>query len=364
MNVAVWRYGLPLQVEAQSTVGGGKIAGELLKTLKKQGHNVTVVGPVSKGVEQWLADAGIAHKRTNDLSTMDAAVVLTGPFNVMYGDGVFDTYRRLATLNGKAIYAQWDVALPFHFAADRSTKFAADCHVRTPHLLKNKEWFLFTQLEEEHVRASKAASTMYATAPFKHVRCLFELVELEKELLKPVKNPVPAIAYFGSDRPGRMRELLRWFGAPGSPPVHLYGQWSEKSLAELMKNQGFEPNIEYRGKIPEGRVTEVLNQYVMTFYMADPAYVKTDFIAQRFFENAIAGVATYYSDKIQPSVRKTVPSGLVLEDPKQLKEAFQHVVSMPFKKRLGLVHQHQEAILSFAKSHPHSMRNAFEQVLS
>lgn len=314
MKIAVWRYSLGLQTELDSTVGGGRITSRVLEALRRAGHSVTVASKVSPQTGAWLAQQGIAvEPALMDLSDYQGALVLTGPANVMF-KGMAETYERLASLppGAKAAYAQWDSALNFQFHPDTAKAFREKCTVnwnRMHHL----EWTLMTQIDEWFCRFSSSKSTGYGWVPYKYTRCLFELAEWSEPTLPICKSPIPAVGYFGSDRPGRLRELKRWFYQTGVP-VHIHGRWSDKSKAQLAC-----PNVEFKPPIPEGEVRSHLNRYALTLYMADPQYIKQNFIAQRFFENAMARVPTAYSDKLQPAVQSTVDQGLVVREPGQLK---------------------------------------------
>lgn len=301
MKVAVWRYGMGFQMEADSKVGGGQLARRVVEEVIAQGHTPVVVGPAGAQTLKWLEDIGVEHnKALVDLRKFGAALIVPGPCNLRFGN-VTQTYTRLASLpkDAPAAYCQWDAALPFAWCPEKISGFPKECDVTSKDFARLRLHLLTQQLEVD-ARATKSVSLAAATAPFKHVRCLFELEEWQPaEALGATVPKHEAIAYFGSDRPGRLRELARWFTPAGAPPVHVYGQWSAKSK-ERFKSA---PNVEFRDGVPEGAVRGLLNTYTATLYAADPLYVKTDFIAQRFFENAMAGTPTIYSDFLQPTIR-------------------------------------------------------------
>lgn len=355
MKIAVWRYGMSFQTAEQSTVGGGLLAERVLDRLIHLGHEPALVGPVAR-------DSKLAHfhKPTTNLKGYDAAVILTGPFNPMYGDAAFDTYRRLARFSGRALYLQWDVALPFRFDAMLSKKVSELARVSHEDVTANKQWFVLTQTSEADLRKKKC----YASAPFTHVPCLFELEQLHPSLLLPV-NPQPEarLAYCGSDRPQRVREVQRYLCANDSPPSVLFGRWSEKNLRELAMLSMQSPA--YSGTIPELAVTRTLNRFASTLYIADNEYVKTDFIAQRFFENAAAAVPVIYGDSLQPSIAAVVPLEWVAQGPKELAERCREIELMDGRKRKARVEDNRRIVQAVAQEHQaRSLTNALRRALS
>jgi hypothetical protein len=114
-------------------------------------------------------------------------------------------------------------------------------------------------------------------------------------VLLPYAQPIPRLGYFGADRPGRIKELARW--AQSGVPIDVYGRWSDANKAAVGGD-----NVQFCSPVHEADVPSLLNQYMATLYIADPAYVTQDFVAQRFFENVTAGVPVVYSDRIQPSI--------------------------------------------------------------
>jgi hypothetical protein len=360
MKIALWRYGMSMQTDAQSTVGGGLLANATIRTLVAQGHSVDVVGPIAKGLD--VRQLGAQHRPTLDIGRYGTAVILTGPFNPLYGDAAFDTYRRLATFAGPVAYAQWDVALPFHFNAMDRPKVAAIAKVTQTDVHRDKRWFVLSQTAEQHLRASGSASVGYATTQFTHVPCLFELEELNRPALAPHPGPIPAIGYFGSDRPGRIAEVVRLLAAPGAPPSHLYGRWSAKSLHAISAPAGTAAPIGYCGMVPEAQVACTLNTYACTLYLADPAYIKTDFIAQRFFENVTAGVPVLYSDKLQPSVRGAIAPEWVCESPAALADKFAQLGSLTPRMRAKRVRDHAAAVQAFSHKRTDTLAHALAAV--
>ena len=361
-KVALFRYGLPFQLEGQSSVGGGLLSRAVLDALRAR-HDVTVVGKVSPAARAELTAMGVVMQPDCvDLGAFDGAVLTPGPFNLMYGDQVTDAYRRLATLpaGARVAYCQWDAALPFHFGAERSERFRTTCDVRAHHLFDGKRVFVLAQADEHPLRDTRNASCGYARAPFTAVRCFFELAQLDAPFIQVHDAPVKAVAYFGSDRPGRLRELRRWFTDGWSPPVHVYGRWSDKSRAQLPTS-----NVTFHDPVPEGLVAHCLNEYAMTFYMADPAYVRTDFVAQRFFENATAGVPTLYSDALQPSIAALARSTeWMLREPAQLAVWFRRVATLPAAEREALVHAHRQMVLKLGDVRPWSIDQALQEVFA
>jgi len=359
VRVAVWRYGMALQTGDSSTVGGGYLSHRVLKRIADLGHEVHVVGPVAKGSRE----GSIQYVETKDLRRYDAVVILTGPFNPLYGDAAFDTYRRLATFEGPVAYAQWDVALPFHFGAMSSPRVAQLARVQTEDVFRNKRWFVLAQTRGEDLRAMKSKSVGYSTAPFERVGCLFELEQMEQAELPVAKKVTSAVGYFGSDRPGRMAEFARWFVSDKSPASHLYGRWSAKSLKEMHDARGLDLACEYRGMVTETSVVSTLNKYATTMYLADPQYVKTDFIAQRFFENVTAGVPVLYSDKLQPSVKATIPRDLVCSTMDDFVAKVDMVTKLSHKQRVRMVDEHRAAVRQFATMRVDNVATALEKVL-
>jgi|SRR5271166_4439890 len=358
LKIAVWRYCANAKFDTDSNVGGGRISRMVIETLVAQGHHVHILDKMTPAAEAIIYSIGARTSVITDncMNGYDAAVVLTGPFNVMYGKPVFNTYKRLASLRGKVIYCQWDVALPFHFHPELVTKFKQNCDVTYDDLMAEKEWHVLDQLDEVYTRSKGGKTVDYEGTPFKHERCFWELAELEGEPLKPFDDPIPAIGYFGSDRPGRMRELKRWFTHPNSPPVHIYGQWSASSRMEL-----YAPNIKFQDVLSEDQVRPMLNKYRMTLYMADPAYVKTDFIAQRFIENAMACVPTFYSDKVQPTVERLCHDRMV-SDVGKLANVFSVLEDQKWRDATALAHQ--QKVLTWARGNPNNMDAVLRRVLA
>lgn len=326
MKIAVWRYGLPLQTAAESKVGGGLLTEAVLQAL--QGHDVQLL-----------------DKAQGSLAGCDAAVVLTGPSNGLYA-GYRRTYELLDGFKGKAFYCQWDCALPFQF---------------NPAPIKGEPlpspmgacWTVLTQVERQHVNERACPEGV------RHHLCFFELAELDQQWLAPCTDPIPAIGYFGSDRPGRLPELERW--AQSDVPIHVHGRWSDKSRARLQR-----PNVVFHGPVPEQHVAERLNRYAATLYIADSAYVRQDFVAQRFFENARAAVPTFYSDKLQPSIKRALintPGGLAMmvKTPGQLAQRF---AALAAQDRSALVQTHQAMARRIRVWKPgHTVAEAFEALL-
>lgn len=358
MKVAVWRLGAGFQTEADSSVGGGRIARRAVVDLLTLGHQVTVCGRASTPTSMWFQTVGIDHQPyLNDLRGYDAALVLTGPFNPMFG-ALYDTYARLATLEGQALYAWWDAALPFHFAPERVKLFASKSKVTLADLQRNKRWTLLTQIAAEHIPPKAPASTARNEFDVAVRRCFWELAEVEDvEPLPPLATAIACFAYFGSDRSGRLAELRRWFGGPDAPPLNLYGKWKPDSLKKVLG-----PRARYCGPVPEGEVRARLNQYAATLHSADPEYVRTDFVAQRFMENAVAGVATVYSDRIQPTVADALGAvGCVVKTPGELGSWWAHMQDPALRQVYAQAHQ--EHVLAWARSNPHRPQAALKEVL-
>lgn len=297
MRIAVWRHGLPFQTDGESKVGGGRLAIEALRLLVRMGHAATLVGRASEEAAKRAWQAGVEHRPdVQEISEFDAALVLTGPSNPLY-EATGESLRRLSRMRSGqlAVYGQWDVALPI------------DLRGGPP--IPNLRFVVLSQTSPESSRPRSKVKL-----PFEHVRCLWELLAFrETPLLDPAAEVVPSLAYFGSDRPGRIQELQRWFRA--CPEVHLFGRWSPTNLNRL---RFLARGVRCEGGVPEEEVVSRLNGYAATLYCADPEYVKTDFVAQRFIECAQAGVATLYSDRIQPTVREVVPPDLVMGKPEEL----------------------------------------------
>jgi hypothetical protein len=211
--------------------------------------------------------------------------------------------------------------------------------------MRNKSFRILTQTPEATLRARKARSVGYADTPFQHVPCLFEMEQLERTPLDPRRNPpIDNLGYFGSDRPQRVAEVLRYLCDNESPPSILYGRWSAKSLQQLASRSMRSPT--YSGPVPELRVIPWLNNHTSTLYIADRDYVATDFIAQRFFENAVAGVPVIYSDQLQPSIAKVVPADWCVRDARELREAHEAIAALTPKRRAARVRENMLAALS------------------
>ena len=352
MKIALWRYGLPYQHAGNSTVGGGLIAQAVTKALSKD-HELHLVGKASKDVAAVIADdpqfAGY-HPDATDLKGYDVAVILTGPANGLYA-GYAKTYELLASFKGHAVYCQWDNALPFNFAP----KPVSGTPMPSP--MTPKRWTLMTQVPLGRLPER-------ATVPgVSYAQCFFELCEMDEPWLYacPAQDVVPRIGYFGGDRPGRMKELKRW--AEADIPMDIYGRWSDKSQAKLAL-----PNVTFKGPVPEGQVHELLNTYALTLYLADGAYVKQDFVAQRLLENARAGVPVAYSDFLQPSVKKMLMNthnlGLIVRTPHELRARFDATLQENTKDRAAVVTSHQAMVHRIRTwKHGFNVAEAFEEIL-
>lgn len=352
MKVALWRYGLPYQHAGNSTVGGGLIAQAVTKVLSER-HELHLVGKASKGVEAVIHEdpqfAGY-HPEATNLKGYDAAVILTGPANALY-PGYAKTYELLDGFKGHAVYCQWDCALPFTFARRPASGF------EMPSPMSPKRWTLLTQVPATRLPKRATAEGVEV------VQCFFELCEMDEQWLGAcrVQDVIPRIGYFGGDRPGRIKELKRW--AEADLPMDIYGRWSEKSQAKLAR-----PNVVFKGPVPEGEVHARLNRYALTLYIADSAYVKQDFVAQRLLENARAGVPVAYSDFLQPSVKKMLMNtrslGLMVRNPAELRERFEATVGQDMKRRRAVVEKHQAAVRRIRTwKHGYTVAEAFEEIL-
>lgn len=350
MKVGVWRLGAGFQTEDDSAIGGGRIARRVVLDLHELGHEVTVFGRASIPTSMWLQGLGVDHQpKLLNMRGFGAAVVLTGPFNPLY-DALYETYYRLATLEGLAFYAWWDAALPFNFEPERVKFFASKCKVTSRDLMQGKKWMVLTQMSEGHVPEK------HRVVPMR--RCFWELAEVHNEVpMEPGCEYVPRFAYFGSDRPGRLKELRRWFGGADAPPSDLYGAWNAKRLAEV---QG--PKLTYRGPVAEGTVRRRLHGYAATLHSADPEYVRTDFVAQRFLENAMAGVPVVYSDQIQPSIKAAIDPRWIVRDSSEMAQWWERL-QVP-SERLSLAHEHQTRVLDWAEHHPAHPRAVLREVLA
>lgn len=351
MKIALWRYGLPYQHAGNSTVGGGLIAQAVTKALSEH-HELHLVGKASKDVAATIGDdpqfAGY-HPDATHLDGYDAAVILTGPANGLYA-GYAKTYELLDGFAGHAVYCQWDCALPFNFAP-KPVKDVAMPSPMTP------RWTLLTQVPITRLPERAVAEGVEVQ------QCFFELCEMDQPWLKAcmAQEIIPRIGYFGGDRPGRMKELKRWVAA--GVPIDIYGRWSDKSKAKLDR-----PNVEFKGPVPEGEVAERLNRYAMTIYIADGAYVKQDFIAQRLLENARAGVPVAYSDVLQPSVKKMLLNtrnlNRIVRAPDELRARFEAIVIMCNERRSHYVETHQAMVRKIRTwKHGYTVAEAFEAIL-
>ena len=343
MKIALWRYGLPLQTDIESAVGGGTITSFVIKYLAELG-DVFVVDQATKATACSLKRPGSGITAyipsIPSIQDFDLAFIITGPSNAMF-PGYERTYQLLSTYSGKAVYAQWDVALPFMFQPSPIKGKAL------PDPMLNKDWVLMTQVDERLVRASKSKSSGYGEVNYTHCQCFFELVELERHRQEVHLDPIPKVAYFGSDRPGRMKELTRWFKGTGIP-VDIYGQWSRRSRVQLRA-----PNITFKGRVREDAVASLLNKYLCTLYMTDPAYAKNDFVAERFFENGRAGLPVLYSNFIQPSVKTTLEatgcSDLIVVSTVEFKEQFDGLLKLSSDARMAAVQRHWNMITNITR---------------
>ncbi len=359
MKIAVLRYSLNLQTDADSSVGGGKLTRAVLTRLVDAGHDVTVVGPAGKNTIDWLrANAVTYSPDTFTLARYQACAVLTGPRNSFYGPTLANTYRLLATLplDARAAYLQWDCALPFAFHPEFDSGLAkAGCSWQS---ISHLNWFVFAQGTDPACRAQGGGKSIgYDKIGFQFKRCFFELEEMSGVPLAVECDVVPKFAYFGSDRPGRLREFKRWFHQPNAPAVDVYGRWSVASKVECQRS-----NVTFMPHCPEAEVQHRLNRYLATLYIADAAYVKSDFVAQRFFENAQAGVVTLYSDRLQPSIACVVPDALKLTPAGFATEA-ERVRVASYNERQGMVELNRWATRSLADSSPHTLTRCVEEWL-
>lgn len=340
VKVVVWRYGLPLQTGMESTVGGGLLTSAVLRALPQ---NATLVGKRAKG-----ATVTLPCKPTLDIQDADVAIILTGPGNGLYGEYAA-TYQRLSTMKpgSKVAYLQWDVALPFHFNPTAPQPL--------PPLPSGVRWFVLSQCDGKWERSRRAKAAGYSTAKFEHIPCFFEQAQLAVPHRSVVASPFPRLAYLGSDRPGRMRELARYLRT--GVEADVYGRWSDKSLREA-QTWG---RVRYCGTVPEALVPELLGRYAATLYVADPIYIRSDFVAQRFFENGTAGVPVAYSTRLQPSVERVVPQFVV--EPERLCQWLKEQCALSASEREQAVAAHRSAIGSLQKPGFLTIGEAIQRVI-
>ncbi len=358
MKIALWRYGLPYQDSSNSTVGGGLISQAVTRALSEN-HDLHLVGKASKDVEieiervaqsNELSTFAGYHPEATNLKGYDAAVILTGPANGLY-PGYAKTYELLDGFKGHAVYCQWDCALPFNFAPKPVSG------VPMPSPMSAKRWTLLTQVPITRLPERAAAEGVEVK------QCFFELCEMDEPWLDAcsAEEVIPRIGYFGGDRPGRIKELRRW--AESDLPMDIYGRWSDKSQAKLRRS-----NITFKGPVPEGQVHQLLNRYALTLYIADSAYVKQDFVAQRLLENARAGVPVVYSDVIQPAVKKMLINtrhlNMMMRAPEELRARFDAVEYMTTERRRAYVEEHQDMVRKIRTwKHGYTVAEAFEEIL-
>ncbi len=355
MKVAVWRYSLSLQTELDDKVGGGRITHGIVSALLRLGHEVTLCGGVSPSSGlQLVAEGCRLQKDLLNLKGFDAAFVMTGPRNMLYGaKSIPETYERLASLpkGAPAAYFMWDCGLPFMFRPERDAGFAK-LSGRGWADVKHLDWSLVYQGLETSCRQRGGDSVAYASTPYRYVRAFLELGEVMGDPLPPATEYDNALGYFGSDRPGRLAEVKRFLAPFHS---HVYGKWTEASRAKVAS-----PSLEFREPVPEHEVYARLNRYLATVFITDKAYAVADYLTKRAFECALAGVPVLYSDRIPASLANLgVPivrsSGdvalhvqLMLKDP-------------AYRKKLAL--DNQQRLLGFARSRPNTVEWGVRQVL-
>jgi hypothetical protein len=346
VKVAVWRLGAGFQTDMDSKVGGGKIARRTVEMLATH-HDVTICSNLSAPSATWARNQKVNTTTEPDMHKFDAVVVLTGPFNPLY-KSLFKTYERLAAFEGRVYYAWWDTALPFHFAAERNKQFAKACSVTMGDLQRGKEWTVLTQLANPVV--SKAKTVAFEEFAPKVERCFWELFEAESR----TQYTTPKhwrFAYFGSPRAGRIKELERWFGQSDSPPLDLYGKWKDSQLAAFSNG-----HVEFKGPVQEHEVRPLLKTYAATLHSADNAYIRSDFIAQRFIENAAACVPVAYSDRMQPSVEALMGT-----------KALRHISELSFWWRMldadnhrKHAVEHSKAVMQWARNNEYTPSKVFK----
>lgn len=355
MKVAVWRYSLSLQTEVDDKVGGGRITHGILRALRALGHEVVLCGSVAKATAEQQEAAGCRIDRElMDLKGFDAAFVMTGPRNMLYGaKSIPATYARLASLpkGSPAAYFMWDCGLPFMFRPERDSGFAKLSRLGWSSV-KHLDWSLVYQGLESSCRQRGGDSVAYASTPYRYVRAFLELGEVMGEPLPPSSDYINELGYFGSDRPGRLGEVKRLLAPFHS---HVYGKWNDASRAKVAS-----PSLEFRDPIPEYEVYARLNRYLATVFITDKAYAAADYLTKRAFECALAGVPVLYSDHIPASLAALgVPivrsSGdvalhvqLMLKDP-------------AYRTKLAL--ENQQRLLGFARSRTNTVEWGVQQVL-
>ena len=105
----------------------------------------------------------------------------------------------------------------------------------------------------------------------------------------------------------------------------------------------------------------MLNHYTATLHSADAAYIKNDFVAQRFMENAMAGVPVIYSDKIQPTVRSVVGDTWLVRDMAELNLKWRRLQKREY--RMSAAREHSRLVLDWANQHPHHPLKVLSKVL-
>lgn len=299
----------------------------IVQTLLNAGAQVAVYGNVKAATGQWLERQGV--ELMGDATAVkgcDWALVLTGPGNAMY-DSVIETYARIANYEGPIGYAAWDVLLPFEFQPERAKLFRSKSAVTSVDVTRDKQWFMLTQ--------DGLAARWKTPATYSPV--LWELLECRRQdALPPASRYERYLAYFGSDRPARMKEFKRWFTGP---PTKVWGRWSAKSQARF-------PTTTFGPPVAEAEVRQRLNSTLGTVFMTDGAYASTDYITQRFFENAMAGTAVAYSDQVQPTLRSLFPT---VTNAVELADWYQLMLEP--KSRAAAVLEHQEKVFTWGEQH-------------
>lgn len=117
-----------------------------------------------------------------------------------------------------------------------------------------------------------------------HFPCPFDDTDFRNV---PPVDKTSKFCYIGNDF--KIYDQVKRFA--GAKCGVIYGPWPEKHDAEKLK-QDF-PCINFLGRLDQRKIFDVLSLAMYTYHFAKPEYLTCGFIAQRWYEAAVAGTVAF-----------------------------------------------------------------------